>query len=811
MIIFKKQNKLDFSLIILVLTVVSIFLGLFFYQSKIKEVVFPFQQEAAVYQVVYPKAEVFKSSNSNDIWLVQEGKRRLIPNSDIFQQLGFKWNKINLVKTGEINKFPLVALVKGSDSSEVYYLTESGYKYLLRSPKVLKAAGFDWPDVETIQKEELAAYPETNLVRLEKGDEVYLIEKKKKRLISSLEVFEQMYNWEMVATTNKTDFEEYPDGEKINGVLQIEKQILQPLEEIKINFWLPEASSVKLKIKDSYGQVYIVKDYNQPIKSDQLVIKVGKKLGEQTIILETNQGKIAPEVNFQVKAETTIKTGLADLDSFYSQVKAWMFQDISYCRGSKGYRSPDSWPIWIRDHTHQSKGFRYWEEDMISIIDWFFKSQYADGSFYDFCPGGRIEVEADVEYLMVLAVYRAWQATGDDQWMFSRLEQLENGLNYSMTNPKRWDEKRQLVKRSFTPDTWDFQWNDGSAEINENTTFGILSGDNSGMYEASRLLSKMFGLKGNGEKERYWQKAADGFKKRSNQYLWNEGRGYYKGFIHIELPSPPTGKNSSDILGLSNVYNLNRGDFVSHSQAVRIIQAYQQRVKTARWKMGNVFQEWFSINPNYGDNKWGTEAADESGEYVNGGIMPLVGGELSRAAFEHGFEAYGFQELSEYIDLTQSQGNQTYLWYWPDGQPGITSSETLSTDGWGSSAFLNAFIEGLVGVVDSAKLYQEVKISPRWPVAKTKKAEAVITYGASDGYFAYHWNLLSEENQIEIIYTGSGSQVNFHVLLPEKTKAVSVIIDEQKISFMNNRIEQSNYVDFKSRISGVHKVIIIYE
>ncbi len=654
-------------------------------------------------------------------------------------------------------------------------------------------------------------YPETNLVRLEEGMDVYLIEKGLKRLIGSPEIFEKMYDWEMVATINQEDFGEYSEGEEIRGALWVEEDVLQPLEDLRINFWLPKANPVELKIEDSDGQVYFTKKYASLVEGDQLTVEVGRKLGQQTIILEVDQEKIIPEINFQVEAETSVNTGLADLDGFYPQVKTWMEQDISYCRGAKGYRSPDTWPIWVRDHTHQSKGFRYWEEDMTSIIDWFFENQQPDGSFYDFCPGGRLEVEADVEYLMTLAVWQAWQATGEDQWMFSHLGKLEKGLNYSMTHPDRWDEQRQLVKRPFTLDTWDFQWNDGSGIINENTSFGIISGDNSGMYQAARLLAEMFDFKGNSEKKRHWQKIAANFKKNGNEYLWNGSGGHYKGFFHIDPPSPPTGKNSNDILALSNVYNLNRGDFVPYSRAVKVIQAYQERIKTTRWKGGKIFQEWFSINPNYGGSKWGTAAADESGEYVNGGIMPLVGGELSRAAFEHGFEAYGFQELSEYIALTKSWGNKTYLWYWPDGQPGIGGPDTLPTDGWGSSAFLNAFIEGLVGVEDLSKIYQKVKVSPRWPATQIREAKATIKYGASDGYFAYDWNLLSEKNQIEIIYTGSGNQANFHVLLPEGKKAISLTIDQQQENFTNNKVEESNYLDFNSEIDGIHKAVITYE
>jgi len=50
------------------------------------------------------------------------------------------------------------------------------------------------------------------------------------------------------------------------------------------------------------------------------------------------------------------------------------------------------------------------------------------------------------------------------------------------------------------------------------------------------------------------------------------------------------------------------------------------------------------------------------GAYCNGGIMPLVGGELARAAFDHGFEAYGVDILRRYFALASEKG-ESYLWY----------------------------------------------------------------------------------------------------------------------------------------------------
>jgi len=126
-----------------------------------------------------------------------------------------------------------------------------------------------------------------------------------------------------------------------------------------------------------------------------------------------------------------------------------------------------------------------------------------------------------------------------------------------------------------------------------------------------------------------------------------------------------------------------------------------------------------SIDPPFPDGVFGDEKL-RKGAYVNGGIMPLVGGELAKAAFDHGFEEYGVDILKRYYDLISSSG-ETYLWYFPDGSPSSaktsTSPEATPTDGWGSSAMLYGFLEGLAGVEDRLRLFEKARLSPRWPAA----------------------------------------------------------------------------------------------
>jgi len=78
------------------------------------------------------------------------------------------------------------------------------------------------------------------------------------------------------------------------------------------------------------------------------------------------------------------------------------------------------------------------------------------------------------------------------------------------------------------------------------------------------------------------------------------------------------------------------------------------------------FAEWFSIDPPFPSGIFGDYKLSR-GAYCNGGIMPLTGGELARAALEYGYEQYGVDILMRYYDLISTNG-ETYLWYFPRRQ-----------------------------------------------------------------------------------------------------------------------------------------------
>ena len=449
-----------------------------------------------------------------------------------------------------------------------------------------------------------------------------------------------------------------------------------------------------------------------------MTLTAAGKWGEQSVILVVNGAPVDALWEAYKVAEPAwgVQSGDATWGNLYSKVEGFLKQDqVDYLAPDNvtpvhGYRSPDNIAIWLRDYVYQSKGFKYFEPDMKSTLDYFRSTQRADGSLDDYLyhTGAtlvytdQIEVEADREYLFVEGVWTAWETTGDDAWLWANVGTMERALSSLWDDPRRWSPEYGLIKRAFTIDTWDFE--QGSTEkdvrrnIDDKTEWSIMHGDNTGAYHAALTLAAVERYLGRTEVATLWEARAAALRENLNNLAWNGN--FYTHQVHL-TPVAPTGVDESRQLSLSNAYALNRGT-LSHEQAVALLNTYQAR---RAQNEGSIFAEWYSIDAPF---KYGFSTP---GEYVNGGIMPLVGGELARGAFDNGFESYGVDILRRYYAMIKRDGG-SYLWYHTDGRPGISSDATLSTDGWGSSEMLSAMTEGLAGVTDNGKLYRNVNSVP---------------------------------------------------------------------------------------------------
>ncbi|KPJ94300.1 MAG: hypothetical protein AMS18_03960 [Gemmatimonas sp. SG8_17] len=515
--------------------------------------------------------------------------------------------------------------------------------------------------------------------------------------------------------------------------------------------------------------------------------------------------------------ETYVKTGRRDLDELVPLIGSFLRKDVIELtidgKPLSGFRTPDAKSLWIRDHSDMLRGGRYFHADVTSAVEHFAETQSATGRIFDYfttfpekLPSERenwtkyvrVPVEADVEYRFVKGAYLAWQACGDDEWIAGLLPSMDKALRYIQGHSWYWDDTHGLVKRAYTIDTWDFAYSAGTHDwlqfqFNEHTFWGIMHGDNSGYYEAFRIMAHLHARFGERDRASYWQQQADTLRDNMNAACWNGS--FYTHFLKLN-PVQIEGVDESAQLSLSNPMDINRGA-ATHEMAVSIIREYQRRRRETA-----AFAEWFSIDPPFPDGIFGDEKLI-GGAYVNGGIMPLVGGELAKAAFDHGFEEYGVDILARYHSLV-SRKEETYLWYFPDGTPASveasTSPEAEPTDGWGSSAMLYALTDGLAGVEDRGRGFDEVRISPRWPAARVDDVEVRLRYASSGMQIGYDYRL--SEAAIEIAVSCAASSADFHVLIPRDAEPESVTIAGTESAFRVSRVEASRYVDFSTAVDG---------
>jgi hypothetical protein len=509
---------------------------------------------------------------------------------------------------------------------------------------------------------------------------------------------------------------------------------------------------------------------------------------------------------------------------FCSQVESFLHADVIELlvdgRAVRGFRSPDSPALWIRDHSDILRGGKYVEADVQRAVDVFADHQAASGRVFDYVTTEagtepenwekwvRVPVEADVEFRFVKAAYLAWQASGDDAWAEGLLPHLERALTYTRTHPWRWDEEHDLPKRAYTVDTWDFDYTAGRVpwlnfQVTDETFWGIMHGDVSGVYEAAHLLARLYERFGHDDDAERWRTWAEGLRERANALLFN-GRFY----IHFHKLTPVTvdGVDEAEQLSLSNPMDINRG-LAGHAEAIAILREYQRR----RTSTG-AFAEWFSIDPPFPDGIFGEEKI-VAGAYCNGGVMPLVGGELARAAFEHGFERYGVDILEQYRRMIEASG-ETYLWYFPDGTASSvdtsTSPDAMPTDGWGSSAMLYAFVEGLCGIEDRAHSFQHVRCAPRWAATSEAEAAVEVRYAASGAGFGYQYTHDADERVIRLRIEADAADVDLHLLLPEGQTPVEVMWDGEAVPAETVRVEESGYVDAQRPVRGEAVVEVRY-
>ena len=441
----------------------------------------------------------------------------------------------------------------------------------------------------------------------------------------------------------------------------------RPLQEVTLR----GVQTGILLVTDGAGNPYVQEKARDPFE-----FKIGGELGIHSVKALDAQGAIVDSIHFRVDCSTEVKDENGEFRDLLADV-VWTIMDwnqeapVNVLRYKN--RVYQLFVNWIFDHTLTMKGMKYFWPDLKTAVDFFAETQRQDGMIWENCypatpeanyfdwkfargdfvrriEGGfrqlrRAPVESHVEQFYLEALYYTWKATGDNEWMKAKLDGAIKAVRYATSDPYRWSEKYQLMHRGFTIDTWDYV-SDDQQKVGETvfvvhpgqSEFGVFYGDNTCLIIGCRRLAEMLIHAGREVEARDLLSLSDTLQNRLDKLAWN-GQFYTHWIAENPDYHPEVGVDMSKQVSLSNAYSLNRG--IAHEKCVAIIRTYQ---RIRREMPPSSPGEFYSIYPPFQKDFTQNEPG-KVWEYVNGGVLSIVAGELAHGAFEHGFEEYGVDIL----------------------------------------------------------------------------------------------------------------------------------------------------------------------
>ncbi|MCL2664135.1 MAG: hypothetical protein FWE82_00835 [Defluviitaleaceae bacterium] len=461
----------------------------------------------------------------------------------------------------------------------------------------------------------------------------------------------------------------------------------EPLDTITIR------AEGRVEVSDSAGRVYFKADGCAGAVS----FVVGGALGRHEVRVYGEGGGLTETAEFFADA----KSGVADKEGVFAELFAmceytmrFRYHDANDIKGAAmagvgkiPYKGKEyyNFVVWILDHLHTAKGFKYISPHANGLVDLLKEIQREDGMIWSFVyppgageyylsayeepygfakelePGGfvaaRQPVENHCEYNYVECVHLVWKSGGDDDWMKGMLESCKKALDYGCTDKMRWSEKFGLLKRGYTIDSWDFQPYDeyfyafplgaGQQIHPEKTKYTIFYGDNTGYALACDELAEMLRHAGSETEAKVYETRAAEIRAKLDKIAWN-GKFYRHRVEEDESVVRDLGADESKQISFSNCYTLNRG--CTREQAAAIIESYIEIKNNLPNRSPG---EFYAIYPPFEKPVFDHGGDCGKWQYMNGGVHGHAAGELARGAFANGYESYGADILRRVNEMAK--------------------------------------------------------------------------------------------------------------------------------------------------------------
>ena len=473
-----------------------------------------------------------------------------------------------------------------------------------------------------------------------------------------------------------------------------------------------------------------------------------------------------------------------------------------------GAKSDKRARIDFHEYSMSSWGGAFFANDLKSSLDVVLSSPLPDGSLFSNIEPlptenhdafafndhlrhlrlSRESLHADNESNVVMAFFRAWQTSNDNAWLLKHLPTLQRAIEYSFAHPHRWSGELELPKRDFTLDRWPNAWGDtrenAPDEWSAPPQFPVVhAGDAARLFVACEQLAQLCAAVGQASDEERWRERAAHLQAQLNSIGWN-GQ-FYTHAVHL-MPLRVRGVDEARQLAACNTFVMNSG-IAESEQCAAILREYQRRREL---NLENSFCEWWSVQPPFPTEHFGVE----KNHGANGGIWPLVGGELARAALRNGFESLGVETLRRFHELAVVP-RRSFACYGLDGAP-ERNEYSISHDVVGASCMLRALVEGVCGVVDKGATFSDITLAPRWPATGHLTSQVEVSYAAHPNDVTYRWAL--DGGRMTLDYESKAKHVAFDLLLPRGNTPERVAFNGRTHEYTLATVEKSKYVRFET-------------
>lgn len=162
------------------------------------------------------KGNLLFKNKEEKYYLNLNGSAAFIGDASIFTALGLSEKFVVTLPNEVIEKLPAaLAVVKGKASAK--YLLIAGKVCQFSSDKIFKTLGMNAANIVTVNDKGLAGLTKSPLIVKGEGDKVYVIEKDKRRWITTKEIFSKNnYDWKTVLPIDEKVLKSIPEGKPIN-------------------------------------------------------------------------------------------------------------------------------------------------------------------------------------------------------------------------------------------------------------------------------------------------------------------------------------------------------------------------------------------------------------------------------------------------------------------------------------------------------------------------------------------------------------------------------------------------------------------